>query len=291
MAHRADGTRRYSGRDFTASELQAIRDRIEAQPKLNRWALSIWVCQQFNWRKPDGGLKDMSCRVALLRMEKDGLLVLPPPQRSNGNGKRQPKITPATDPQAPCHLPAGKLGPLRLEIVIAKDASRLWNEYIERYHYLGYQPLPGAQLRYFVFAQDRLVALLGFGAAAWALAPRDRWIGWPPAVRKLNLQLVVNNARFLILPWIRSKNLASRILGTLMRRFVSDWKDHYQAEPVLMETFVDAQRFRGTCYKAANWICVGRTKGRGKKGPNKPSVPIKDIWVYPLAKGFRDFLL
>jgi hypothetical protein len=282
---------RYSGRYFSGDELEAIRTRIKTAPNLNRWALSIWVCEQFGWRKPDGGLKDMSCRVALLRMEKDGLLRLPPPQRRNGNGKCRPKQTTATDPQPIIRLPAGKLGPPEFKIVNTKQDSQLWNEYIERYHYLGYQPLPGAQLRYFVYANQQLVALLGFGAAAWSLAPRDRWIGWSASSRKENLHQVVNNARFLILPWIESKNLASRILGRVSRRLASDWKARYQYEPLLMETFIDAQRFRGTCYRAANWQHLGQTKGRGKKGPNKPSCPIKDIWVYPLASNFREFLL
>ncbi len=282
---------RYSGRHFSDDELEAIRTRIETTPKLNRWALSIWVCEQFGWRKPDGGLKDMSCRVALLRMEKDGLLRLPPPQRRNGNGKCKPKLTEATDPQPSICLPAAKLGALKFEIVRTKQGSILWNEYIERYHYLGYQPLPGAQLRYFVYANQQLVALLGFGAAAWSLAPRDRWIGWSTSSRKVHLPQVVNNARFLILPWIESKNLASRILGRVSRRLASDWKARYQIKPLLMETFVDAQRFRGTCYSAANWKHLGQTKGRGKKGPNKPSCPIKDIWVYPLTNNFRKFFL
>lgn len=282
---------RYSGRDFSAEELVAIRTRIETVANLSRWALSIWICQQLGWRKPDGGLKEMSCRVALLRMEKDGLLRLPPPQRRNGNGKCKPKLTAATDPHPPVCLPAGKLGPLELAIVNDKQDSQLWNEYIERYHYLGYQPLPGAQLRYFVYANQQLVALLGFGAAAWSLAPRDRWIGWSASSRKAHLHQVVNNARFLILPWIESKNLASCILGRVSRRLASDWKARYLIEPLLVETFVDAQRFRGTCYRAANWKYLGQTKGRGKKGPHKPTCPIKDIWVYPLRSNFRDFFL
>ena len=282
---------RYCGRPFSIDELKAIRTRIETVPHLNRWALSIWVCEQFEWRKPDGGLKDMSCRVALLRMEKDNLLKLPPPQRRNGNGKCKPKQTPTTNPKPSIRLPAGKLGPLEFKIVNTKQDSQLWNEYIERYHYLGYQPLPGAQLRYFVYANQQLLALLGFGAAAWSVAPRDRWIGWSVTSRKAHLHQVVNNARFLILPWIESKNLASRILGRVSRRLASDWKKRYQIEPLLMETFVDAERFRGTCYRAANWKHLGQTKGRGKKGPNKPSCPIKDIWVYPLANNFRAALL
>lgn len=281
---------RYCGRHFSADELALIRRKIETAASLNRWALSIWVCEQFGWRKPDGGLKEMSCRVALLRMERDGLLRLPPPQRRNGNGRCKPVLTQATASQSEIRLPAGKLGPLAFAIVDNKRDSRLWNEFIERYHYLGYQPLPGAQLRYFVRAGERLVALLGFGAPAWSLAPRDRWIGWSATSRKANLHRLVNNARFLILPWIKSPNLASRILGQVARRLARDWQAHYRIEPLLLETFVDSQKFRGTCYRAANWSFLGKTKGRGKKGPNTPSCPVKDIWVYPLNRHFRDLV-
>ena len=168
----------------------------------------------------------------------------------------------------------------------------MWlNEYIERYHYLGHKPLPGAQLRYFIHADKQPVALLGFGAAAWQTAPRDHYIGWNHDQRQANLHLVVNNARFLILPWVQSKNLASMILAMAARRLPDDWQAQYHYRPVLMETFVEKPRFEGTCYKAANWQYLGQTKGRGKLGPaGKQSVPIKDLWVYPLNSNFRDRL-
>ena len=172
--------------------------------------------------------------------------------------------------------------------IVTKATSALWNEYIERYHYLGYSPLPGAQLRYFITAEEQIVALTGFGAAAWQTAPRDQFIGWNHDQRKKNLYLIVNNARFLILPWIQSKNLASKILSLTIRRLPDDWEQRYNIRPVLLESFVQKNRFAGTCYKAANWIKVGETKGRGKLGPaGKISVPIKDVWVYPLDKKFR----
>lgn len=166
--------------------------------------------------------------------------------------------------------------------------SRLWNEYIHRYHYLGYTTLPGAQLRYFVTAAEQPLALLGFGASAWQCAPRDRYIGWSAEQRTRNLHLIVNNARFLILPWIRSKNLASKILALAARTLPAHWQQRYAYRPVLMETFVDTERFTGTCYKAANWKYIGQTQGRGKLGPKgKRSVPIKDLWLYPLEPDFR----
>ncbi len=168
----------------------------------------------------------------------------------------------------------------------------MWlNEYIHRYHYLGHKPLPGAQLRYFVTIEEQIVAALGFSAAAWQTAPRDQYIGWNHEQRERNLPLIVNNARFLIMPWVHSKNLASTILSRVVRRLPDDWEFRYKIRPVLLETFVDSERFAGTCYKAANWTYVGKTKGRGKMGPSgKQSVPIKDIWLHPLSRHFRSRL-
>jgi hypothetical protein len=164
----------------------------------------------------------------------------------------------------------------------------LWNELIERYHYLGYAPLPGAQMRYLVFSGPRLLAALGFGAAAWKVAPRDRFIGWNDDQRRRHLHLVVNNARFLILPWVTSPNLASCILGRILQQLPEDWKSRYGYRPVLLETFVQQERFRGTCYRAANWLRVGQTQGRGKLDcHHRPRLPVKDVYVYPLQKDFR----
>jgi len=234
----------------------------------------------------------MSCRVAMIRMQDDGLLCLPPPQKGNGNGKRYRRRTPEAEPDLfGVTTPAGQLLDLRLEPVVDKKASHLWNEYIDRYHYLGYQPLPGAQLRYFGMAGDRRLGALGFGAAAWKTAPRDSFIGWSPLQREARLHLVVNNARFLILPWVRSRYLASRLLGMARRRIGADWQQRYGYRPVLLETFVETSRFVGTSYKAANWLCVGETKGRGKLDVHrKASMPKKTVWVYPLARNFRRIL-
>jgi hypothetical protein len=241
------------------------------------------------WLKPDGKLKEMSCRVAMLRMHRDGLLVLPPPTHTKGRLKKI-VFTSATDPHSPVVRSVDQLPQLRLQMV-SKTTSALWNEYIERYHYLGYMPLPGAQLRYFITAEKQIVALTGFGAAAWQTAPRDQFIGWNHDQRKKNLGLIINNARFLILPWVKLKNLASKILSLSVRQLPGDWEEKYNIRPVLLESFVQKDRFTGTCYKAANWTNVGQTKGRGKLGPpGKISVPIKDIWVYPLNKKFRTLL-
>ena len=198
--------------------------------------------------------------------------------------RRRPHFPPtaATDAQTPLLQPVHELAALTLRPITAAGASRLWNEYVARYHYLGYTPLSGSQLRYNVFCGERLVALLSFGASAWKLAGRDRFIGWQEPQRLKNLQLVVNNARFLIPPWIQSKGLASKILALVARQLPHHWHQRYGYRPVLLETFVESVRHRGTCYKAANWVHVGQTVGRGKKCPvHQQIVPIKDIWLYP----------
>ncbi|MCK5232658.1 MAG: DUF4338 domain-containing protein, partial [Desulfobulbaceae bacterium] len=256
---------RYCGRDFSETEISRIRRLIKDNPGFHRAELSRQVCHTLQWLKPDGKLKEMSCRVAMLRMHEDRLIDLPPPRRTKAV-LRKIVYTPATNQQPPIVEPVHKLGPLRFTKVERADSS-LWNEYIERYHYLGYKTLPGAQLRYFISLHQQIIALLGFGAAAWQTAPRDQFIGWTHQQRKRNLHFIVNNARFLILPWIQSKNLASKILSMAIRKLPEDWQKHYGIQPVLMESFVETERFAGTCYKAANWLYIGKTKGRGKLGP------------------------
>ena len=281
--------RRYCGRDFSAQEQEKIVELIKNNPSWSRADLAREVCRLLAWYKADGGLKAMSCRVAMLRMQEDGLFCLPLPRCAKPTVSKPPQTT-ATDPLPIINKPVHQLGELRLRLVTDKD-SRLWNEYIERYHYLGYTPLPGAQLRYFVTMNEQVLALLGFGASAWQVAPRDKFIGWEAEQRLRGLPLIVNNARFLILPWIQSKNLASKILAMTARQLPNDWFNRYKIQPVLMETFVESARFRGTCYRAANWIHVGKTKGRGKLGPmGIQSVPIKDILLYPLNRSFRCIL-
>jgi hypothetical protein len=280
---------RYCGREFTLSEFEAIRRLIVEHPRASRAALSRLLCEQLGWRRPDGRLKDMSCRVAMLRMQQDGLLGLPPPRNGNNNGRPYRRRTPQAEPDLfPVLAPAEALADLHLELVCGRASSHRWNEYIDRYHYLGYQPLPGAQLRYFAQTNDRVLALLGFGAAAWKTAPRDRFIGWTAAQRERRLHLVVNNIRFLILPWVRCPNLASRLLSIATRRLAEDWQQRYGYHPVLVETFVETPRFCGTCYKAANWIYLGETQGRGKLDvEHKAQLPQKTIWLYPLVRHFR----
>jgi hypothetical protein len=280
---------RYCGRAFGAPEITTLRTLIAEHPTSNRARLSRLACEALDWRRVDGRLKDMSCRVAMLRMQSDGLIQLPPPQKGNNNGKRYLRRTPQAEPEmlslADCD---GALDNLRLELISDRTQSHLWNEYIDRYHYLGYQPLPGAQLRYMVRTHDHVLALLGFGAAAWKTAPRDSFIGWTVQQRKDRLHLVVNNARFLILPWVQCRNLASRVLSMATRRLPDDWLQRYGYRPVLLETFVQIPRFRGTCYKAANWTYLGETQGRGKLDvDHKGDLPTKAIFAYPLVRDFR----
>lgn len=281
---------RYCGRDFSKQELDLIRQLISENPSATRAVLSRLTCQAVHWYKIDGGLKEMSCRVAMLRMQDDGLIKLPP-ARHRYCPANNVQFTSATAPKPIINKPVHAMPSVQLRIIMGRQQSRLWNEYIHRYHYLGYKPLPGAQLRYFVISENNIIALLGFGASAWQFAPRDKYIEWTHDQRKKRLQYIVNNARFLILPWVKCKNLASKILSLTSHRLSRDWQGHYGYQPVLLETFVERDRFAGTCYKAANWVLVGQTKGRGKLGPaGKISAPIKDLWLYPLERNFRHIL-
>jgi Domain of unknown function (DUF4338) len=280
--------KRYCGREFSPADLQAVVRTIEANPEVKRTPLSRLVCEQLNWRRPDGRLSEMSCRVAMLRMQADGLITLPASQIPTPRRRAQFVATPATDAQAPLVAAVHELSALSMQVVDGRGAaSRLWNEYVARYHYLGYTPMSGSQIRYNVYAGDRLVALLSFGASAWKLADRERFIGWSHEQRQRNLQLIVNNARFLILPWIQSKGLASKVLAMAARRLAVDWQARYGYRPVMLETFVQSPRHKGTCYKAANWMLIGRTVGRGKKSTaHEQLLPAKDIWLYPLRRDF-----
>ena len=276
------------GRQFSQTDIDWIRQQVDGLPDLNRVQLSRLYCRHTGWRKPDGGLKEMSCRVALLRLERWGLIRLPAPRRKPAGVKRV-KRTAAGEPKAFIVIEAG-CDELVLEPVDGSSAP-LWNELIDRYHYLGYRRMGGAQMRFFVRAREHRVALLGFSAAAWRVAPRDAFIGWTESQRRCHLHRVVNNSRFLILPWVRSKNLASRILAYVAKKLPGCWHKRYNYRPLLLETFVEKQRFAGTCYKAANWICVGQTLGRGKwDRKNAFDKPVKTIWLYPLNRCFKERL-
>jgi hypothetical protein len=234
----------------------------------------------------------MSCRVALLRLHRLGHIELPPPLKRNGNGTSHIEFTAASNPGNPITEDLSTLGPIELVRVINRKQSRFWNELIQRHHYLGYTPLPGAQIRYLIYNKTGiLLGAIGFSASSWAVRPRDNYIGWTKEQRISRLHLVINNSRFLILPWVHVKNLASKVLSQCAKQLPNDWQTSYGYTPVLLETFVEKDRFAGTCYKAANWCQVGQTQGRGKTGRiDDRRVPIKDIYLYPLGKNFCEIL-
>lgn len=227
----------------------------------------------------------------MLQMEKDGLFVLPPPRNPAPAGKILPIRSSAGEPGPEINCRAGDLRELHLERVESGSDKKLWSELVDRYHYLGYSPLGGAQVRYLIRTEDQVLGCMGFSAAAWKTLPRDQFIGWTQAQREKNLEKVVNNARYLILPWIKIHSLASKALSMAAKRLPEDWEKSYGYRPALLETFVEKDRFLGTCYRAANWTRVGETKGRGRYDRrNEYAQPIKSIWLYPLIRNFREAL-
>jgi len=279
------------GRAFSEGDLRAIREIVAHPSRPNRSAIARETCRVLDWRRPDGRLKDMSCRVALLRLEERDLISLPPPQTRNGNGKRHLPKEIVSIPVASVAAGVGQLSGLALRPVRTRAESKLWNSAVAKYHYLGYRPLPGAQIRYLVSCDAGLLAVLGFSASAWKVAARDRFIGWSHERRKARLHLVVDNARFLILPWVRSRNLASFALSACARRIRGDFAEGYGYEPVLLETFVERERFTGACYRAAGWEYLGDTKGRGKLDRHhRHALPVKRVFVRPLSPDFREVL-
>lgn len=279
------------GRPFGSSGLSLVREVLASSTGVCRAELARRVCQRMNWRTPGGSLSLMSSRVALLRLHRDALIELPAPRNGNGNGRT---LTPARidwPSQTPLHCPVDQLPGLCV-LPIRDDAhSALYNGLIERWHYLGFAPMAGAQIRYLIRWEGGWLGALGFGAAAWQVRDRDRFIGWDHAQRRSRLHLVVNNSRFLLLPWVHCPHLASKVLALSLRRLGADFRQRYGYSPVLVESFVEEGRFAGTSYRAANWQCVGRTRGRGKLGQwQDQRLPIKALWVYALHSRFRDIL-
>jgi len=280
---------RYCGREFSEAELEVIRGLAATLP--TRRAIADAACEALGWHRHDGQRKDMSARVALLRMAADGLVTLPAPRNTNGNGRITRRLEP--DPELPPALVASlqELGRIELVLVDSAASSKRWRTLIATHHYLGYTPFAGAQLRYLVETSRGTVAALGFAASAWKCAPRDAHIGWDARAREARLHLVIGNARFLILPHVRVANLASAVLARAARRLRSDWQTAYGYEPVLLETFVECDRFSGASYRAANWLHVGRTQGRGKLDRHhEHALPVKDVYLHPLHRGYRRIL-
>ena len=281
---------RYYRRSFTTEEMALLRALIAGPAPLNRHMLSKEFCRRIGWFKPDGGLKDMMARVTMLAMHRDGLIVLPAPQ---GRQNRPGPIVfgPDTEPPLfPAPTALDEVRPLDLRPVVrGTRQGKLWNEFVARYHYLGYKTLVGAQMRYAVHDRNGWpLAMLGFSTAAWKLAPRDHFIGWTRQLREKNLPLVLDNPRFLILPWIKITNLGSHILALIRRRLPEDWTERYHTTPMLIETFVETPRYTGALYRASGWIYVGATQGRGRYDHHRQyDKPKKDVWLRPLRKDWK----
>jgi len=284
--------RSYSGRIFTPQEIRNIKALVEEDTSGSRTQISRQACRLLSWYKADGRFKERSMRMALLKMEADGHFVLPV-RRSERTVVLKPiEHTARTDPGEDSFVPAGRLSELHLQIAQSKEHQSVWNEYMDRYHYLRYTTPAGSYLKYFAKSCDDVVALLGFSSAAWKIAPRDTYIGWTDQQRQEHLHLVCNNNRFLILPWIYSKNLASKLLAMATAQLPDDWRCKYGYRPALLETFVESERFAGTCYKAANWIHVGTTAGRGRNDiEGLAAIAKKEIYLYPLLPNFREILI
>ena len=279
----------YRRRSVTREDIATIRGIIEAHPNKSRRFISQEVCRQWDWRQPNGVLKDMVCRSLLLLLESEDLIKLPArrfiPANPLAERKKPSKVT--VD-NTPIHCSVADLFPISLEQVRRTPFENTFNGLVSEYHYLGYTQPVGEHLKYMVFSRGRPIACLAWGSAPWYIGARDRFIGWDKKTREKNLHLIANNLRFLILPWVQASCLASYLLA-LNRRFVSqDWQDLYHHPVYLLESFVDTERYQGTCYKADNWICVGQTTGQGKLSKSRqPVLSKKAVYVYPLIKTFR----
>ncbi len=279
------------GRTFVRNELEQIRTIVESFPSDPRFMLSKKVCEVLGWHQENGRPKDRSCRDLLARLDQVGFIRLPQP-RHPAPRRRPIPLTKRTDPRLAFPLQPREVRLEHFHIATRiRHEEQLWNEFVERYHYLKFGVVVGPQLKYFVRVRGEPIACMSFGGAAWKVEARDRWIGWTTEERKRNLRLVVNNTRYLLFPWVQVKNLASRLLALAARRLPEDWQRLYGYQPCLLETFVHADRHVGTCYIAANWILVGETKGRGRMDRHQEAkLPRKTMFVHPLARDARMIL-
>ena len=279
-------------RHLTESDVAFVRELIAARPTLSRRALSQELCRAWNWVQPNGALRDMVCRGLMLQLHREGHIELPPVRQISHNPLSQ-RRTPAVisvDTQ-PLSARLSELQPLALRQVRRTPHEALFNSLLAQYHYLKYSQPVGEHLKYIVFAQDRPVACFAWSSAPRHLGSRDRFIGWNKHARLRNIRFLAYNTRFLILPWVTVEHLASHLLARMARVLSADWERVYGHPIYLLETFVDPQRFRGTCYRAANWIRLGMTTGRGKNdSTGKPNRSLKEILGYPLVKDFRQRL-
>ena len=286
----AAATTSFSGRAFSAREMTLIREVVGDCAGLSRMELARTVCELLGWRRPNGRLKARECREFLERLDAEGALVLPDKRRGRvpGSVTRVPR-TAAGEPGCPLVGRVRDIEPLSVEPVCAPAERLLFRELVGRYHYLGHAVPFGAHLRYLVFAsrpQRAVVGCLQFSSPAWRMAARDGWVGWDDATRARNLQRVVNNSRFLVLPWVGVRNLASAVLARGLGQMAADWPRRYGLEPWLVETLVDPSRHHGGSYRAANWVALGATTGRGRMdryGRRVGEAP-KTVLVYPLVR-------
>ena len=283
---------RYRGRDITDSDLTFVRGLIAEHPGASRRALSKKLCEAWNWVQPNGELRDMVCRGLMLELHRAGLIELPPVRwRPPNNVIRRESAPVVRVDQSPLEARLSALRPLVFRQVRHTHEEGLFHSLLAEHHYLGYTRPVGEHLKYLVFAGDRPLACLAWCSAVRHLAPRDRFLGWPAETRRRNLRLLAYNTRFLILPWVKVPGLASHVLSRMARLLPAEWQRVYAHPVYYLETFVDPARFRGTCYRAANWIPLGLTTGRGKDAPTSaPTRSVKEVLGYPLGKRFRELL-
>lgn len=283
----------YRGRDVSQADADFITELIGRHPKASRRALSKLLCEAWDWRQANGAVRDMVCRGLMLELHRAGHIELPPTRCRPNNplAHRALQTVPDLD-QTLIESSLADLGPIEIEQVRRTPSESLVNGILEGHHYLGYTQPVGEHLKYLVSAGGRPIACMTWSSAPRHLGPRDRFIGWSPQARKRNISRLAYNSRFLILPWVRVPHLASHILGAIARRLPADWQQLYDHRVDYLETFIDPERFRGTCYKAANWIELGTTTGRGKDDlTHKSNRSLKQVMGYPLTKQFRKALM
>lgn len=283
---------RYRGREVTDSDVAFIRELIAAHPGTSRRRLSEKLCEAWNWVQQNGEPRAMVCRGLMLQLHRAGYIELPPVRWVNPNPfvvRQRP--APVLVDRTPWVASLAEIRPLEFEQVRRTAKERIYNGLIEQYHYLGYTQPVGEHLKYLIYARGRPLACLAWCSSPRHLGCRDRFIGWSSEARRRNIRFLAYNTRFLILPWVRVAHLASHLLSRMATVVARDWERVYGHPVYFLETFVDPQRFRGTCYRAANWVFLGRTTGRGKDSTSKkPNRPIKEVLGYPLHKRFRELL-
>lgn len=286
---------RYRSQVITAAQVEFIRQLIAEHPDATRRRLSLLLCEAWAWKQANGAPRDMVCRGLLLGLHRAGQIGLPP-ARSKGfspaarHGAKPWKAAIEVD-TTPLVVPLSALRPLEFRQVRRTPEEGLFNNLVEQYHPLGYIQPVGEHVKYTVYAGGRPIACLAWSSAPRHLGARDRFIGWSAEARRRNIRFLAYNSRFLVAPWVRVQHLASHILGQTVRRIAGDWERIYGHPVYFLETFVDPERHRGTCYRAANWVVMGRTTGRGKNCPNKrPNRSIKQVLGYPLTPRFRELL-